>query len=323
MPLDHYVSQVHLRNFYSPDLDGLMRAIRKSDLKKFPTRSQDVCRIEEGSTNAYLKDDRIIEEFLREVEPRYNSAISKLRGGSLDKESILSISGFAAYVATCSPTAMRLHSRLLRETVASTATLLDAKGDMPKAPDVLGGKSISELLADGTVMIDIDPKFPQALGISNVLHLTSVFGNSVWEVLRNNESESPFFTSDYPSAMEVVGINTPINRLVPLAPDLAIRIVPDINLSRKQADLTFGKLRLANRRLSRREVADVNRLVVRCAEDLVFYGSELPWIEKFVSKNQEYRIESIAQTLPTGTGNFIVSTHRIRARGQSLTSFNL
>ena len=55
MPLDHYVSQVHLKNFYSPVLDGLMYGIRKSDLKCFRTKSQDVCRIEDGSTNAYLR----------------------------------------------------------------------------------------------------------------------------------------------------------------------------------------------------------------------------------------------------------------------------
>jgi hypothetical protein len=30
--LDHYVSQAHLKNFHSPALDGLMHAIRKSDL---------------------------------------------------------------------------------------------------------------------------------------------------------------------------------------------------------------------------------------------------------------------------------------------------
>lgn len=120
MPLDHYVSQVHLKNFYSPNLDGLMYAIRKSDLKKFPTKSQDVCRIEDGSTNAYLKESRVIEEFLKEVEPRYNSALDKLRRRKLDEESIFSIAGFAAYVAACSPAAMRLGAGPLRETVHST-----------------------------------------------------------------------------------------------------------------------------------------------------------------------------------------------------------
>jgi hypothetical protein len=56
MALDHYVSQVHLKNFYSPALNGMMYAIRKSDLKRFQTRSKNVCRIEEGSTNAYLME---------------------------------------------------------------------------------------------------------------------------------------------------------------------------------------------------------------------------------------------------------------------------
>jgi hypothetical protein len=75
MALDHYISQVQLNNFNSPTLGGLMYAIRKSDLKRFPTKSQDVCRIEEGSTNAYLTKDRAIEEFLKDVEPRYNASL--------------------------------------------------------------------------------------------------------------------------------------------------------------------------------------------------------------------------------------------------------
>src|ERR1017187_9148778 len=119
MPLDHYVSQVHLRNFYSPALDGLMYAIRKSDLKRFPTKSQDVCRIEEGSTNAYLTEDRAIEEFLKAVEPVYNASLRKLREHKIDHECVLCIAGFAAYVATCSPAAMRIHSGPLKASLES------------------------------------------------------------------------------------------------------------------------------------------------------------------------------------------------------------
>lgn len=119
MALDHYVSQVHLKNFYSPALDGLMYAIRKSDLKRFPTKSQDVCRIEDGSTNAYLTKDRAIEEFLKEVEPRYNAALAKLRDNKIDQESIASLAGFAAYIVSCSPTAMRLNSGPLKALLES------------------------------------------------------------------------------------------------------------------------------------------------------------------------------------------------------------
>jgi hypothetical protein len=81
MPLDHYVSQVHLKNFYSPALGDLMNAMRKPDLKAFPCRAQDVCRIEDGSTNAYLRSDRAIEEFLKNIEP--NSLLSGNSAGGI------------------------------------------------------------------------------------------------------------------------------------------------------------------------------------------------------------------------------------------------
>src|SRR5690349_15439404 len=98
MPLDHYVSQVHLRKFYSPVLGDLMYATRKSDLKSFQCNSKSVCRIEDGSSNAYLRTDRLIEEFLLQVEPRYNQSIAKIAKDSFDHGCILSIAGFVAYV---------------------------------------------------------------------------------------------------------------------------------------------------------------------------------------------------------------------------------
>jgi hypothetical protein len=130
MPLDHYISQVHLKNFYSPVLDGLMYAIRKSDLKRFATRSQDVCRIEDNSTNSYLREDRAIESFLKDIEPHYNASLNNLRANKIDSESILSIAGFLAYVITCSPAAMRIQSAPMKSMLESTTKLLDARGKL-------------------------------------------------------------------------------------------------------------------------------------------------------------------------------------------------
>ena len=312
MALDHYVSQVHLKNFYSPALSGMMYAIRKSDLKRFQTRSQDVCRIEEGSTNAYLSEDRAIEEFLKVVEPRYNASLAKRRENNIDQECILCIAGFAAYVVACSPAAMRIESGPMKMALESAATVLDGQGLIPQSPEALDKKSITELLADGTVTVSVDPKYPQAVGISNILHYVSVFGNSPCEILRNEDADSPFFTSDYPAAIETFDLNTPINRVVPLSPDLAIRIIPDIRLSGTKQDLSFPKFGAALRRLKRTEVVDLNRLIVRCAEDLILYRDDREWVKGFVAKNQRYRIEPVTQKLSTGTGDLLVSTQRIR-----------
>jgi hypothetical protein len=314
MPLDHYVSQVHLKNFYSPALDNLMYAIRKSDLKTFRCNSQSVCRIEDGSTNAYLINDRAIEEFLLGVEPKYNASVAKLRDDKIDNECIYAIAGFVAYVASCSPAAMRIHAAPLKSLVESEAAILDKQGVIEKSPPSLGGKSISELLADGTVHVTVDPKYPQALGISNVMSNVSVFGNAQWEILRNNDAHSPFFTSDFPVAIEPTDDPRILAKLVPLTPDLAVRIIPRIEMSGADLDLSFAKFGHSRRALERQEILEINRLLVRCAEDTVFYRDDQKWIVPFVIKNRHYRIETKVSRLPHGTGFAVVSSQRIVSR---------
>jgi hypothetical protein len=110
MALDQYVSQVHLRNFYSPALGERMYAVRKSDGKAFTPNAESVCRIEAGSTNAYLTHDRLIEELLAGIEPKYNAAVKKLGAGNIDPECIYAVAAFAAYLITCSPAAMRVQA---------------------------------------------------------------------------------------------------------------------------------------------------------------------------------------------------------------------
>jgi hypothetical protein len=162
------------------------------------------------------------------------------------------------------------------------------------------------------VKFTIDEKYPQAIGIANILHHTSVFGNSPWEILHNEQEESPFFTTDYQAAIETFDLNTPINRIVPLAPDIAIRIKPDIRLSGTKPDITFAKFEATSRHLKRAEVLGINRLLVRCAEDLVFFRDDQKWIEGFVSKNRRYRIQSVTHKLPHGRRQPADSIHRLQ-----------
>ena len=314
MPLDHYVSQVHLKNFYSSTLGELMYATRKSDLKSFKCNSQSVCRIEDGSTNEYLINDRAVEDFLLGVEPKYNASVAKLRTNKVDDESIYALAGFVAYVASCSPAAVRIHAGPLKATVESEAAILDRQGVLGKSPPSLGGKSLSELLADGTVRVDVDPKYPQAMGIANILHHVSAFGNAQWEVLHNVDASSPFFTSDFPIAIEPTDDPRVLSKVVPLAPDLAVRITPRIEMSGAQPDLSFGKFSHRQRSPGRQEILGINRLLVRCAEDIVFYRDDHKWIEPFITKNRHYRIETIVRQIPHGTGFLNISSQQIVSR---------
>jgi hypothetical protein len=218
-----------------------MHAVRKSDLKAFTCRSEDVCRIEEGSTNLYVKETRIIEDVLSEIEPYYNSSVANLREETIDHRTVFAIGGFIAYVQTCSPAGMRIFARPLRKMSETIAEVEDRKGSMPLSPPALGEKSLTQLLADGTVKFAIDPKYPQALGITTMMGRLSKLGNSLWEILLNDHPTSPFFTSDYPIAIEPSRDPRMFRLIAPLAPNIAVRIIPDLRLARSKEDLKFSQ----------------------------------------------------------------------------------
>ena len=306
VPLDHYVSQVHLKKFYSPKLGNRMYAIRKQDLSTFTTKSEAVCRTESGSTNPYLQSERAIEEFLKRIEPKYNSAILKLASGQIDRESIYVIAGFVAYVNTCSPASMRIKSEYLKGVVEEFTKMADRQGIFPVPPPELAGEYLTDLIMSGKVNVEIDQKYPQAIGISSILKHTSLLGNFWWEILINPYDDSPFFTSDFPVVVEEASDPHIRNRVIPLSPNLAVRIQPDPTVQGKHTDFKFSNFRYRITRLSRAKVTNINRLIIRCAESVVFYRDDHPWIPAFVKKNAGFRIESSMQKIPTeDSGTYI------------------
>jgi len=160
---------------------------------------------------------------------------------------------------------MRIHTAPLQSQLQSEAAILDRQGLLPRAPAILGSKTVTELMDDGAIDFEVDPKFPQAMGIDTIVPRVSMYGNSHWEILANNDEVNPFFTSDYPIALEEVRSNPIPNWIIPLAPDLAIRIVPDIRLRDQPPDLSFSRFTHHRRALKRQETHGINRLIVRCA----------------------------------------------------------
>jgi hypothetical protein len=162
------------------------------------------------------------------------------------------------------------------------------------------------------VQFDVDSKYPQALG--NIIQRLSIFGNSPWEILLNDNPDSPYFTSDFPVAIEARGRTGIVNRIVPLTPTIALRVIPDIELSRAEPDLSFSRFRYRRRIPGHSEILELNRLIVRCAEELVFYRDNLPWIESFIRKNRLYRIEAVTSRIPYERGFMNVATQRVLKR---------
>lgn len=312
MALDHYISQVHLKKFYTPG-QNRMYAIRKHDLKSFTPNAKAVCRLENGNTNKYLKETRAIEEFLKHVEPHYNSVVARFSKDEVDHEGVFVIAGFIAYVLVCSPAAMRLRSAMMRPIIEEMARRLEAAGKIPTAPAVLGGKTLTELLRSGIVKVEVDKKYPQALGITSVLQHINTFGDFDWDILHNPFADTPFFTSDYPIAIEPGDQPWVRNKIVPLTPHLAVRIRPDPSRKGVSTDFSFPQFRYASAVLDKAEVVEINQLIVRCAESTVFFRENHSWVTEFVKANAGFRIESHTERIPRGRGMMLMTSERIRA----------
>jgi hypothetical protein len=316
MALDHYVPQVHLRNFYAPSLGDRLYAVRKSDLKAFTPNSKGVCAINDGSTNAFLREDRAIEEFLKTIEPNYDGAVRNLATGKIDGETIYTLAGFVASVVACSPTSMRLGQGPLEKTIQATAAILEQKGLIDPPPAELAGKTLTEMIKSGEVVIKVDPKYPQAMGIAGIMQHTIMFGNFGWEVLHNGFEDSPFFTSDFPAAIEPSVDPRVLNRLVPLAPNLAVRIIPDLKVKDKNPDFSFAHFNHQARKASRGEVSAINRLIVQCAEETVIYSHDRPWVRPFIVKNRHFRIQPHTYEVATAKGSMLCFTQRVGEQKQ-------
>lgn len=313
MSLDHYVSQVYLKNFYSQKSKlFLMHAIRKADLKAFLTNAESVCRIEEGSTNLYLQEDpRVVEKFLKSIEPKYNVALEKLKTNKIDRECVYVIAGFVAYILTCSPAGIRIHSAPLKNIVEEIALIIDSQGGFPPLPTKLCGESFTDLLESEKIHVKIDQKYPQAIGITSIFDLTKSLGNCIWEVLLNPFNDTPFFTSDFPVAIEKTEDPRIINKIVPLSPEIAIRIRPSLMIDKDNAGFLFSNFHCSIRKLNRKDVVSINRLIVRCAESIVFFRDNKEWIAKFIEKNAQFRIEMNTCKILHGKGKLLCSTMEV------------
>lgn len=311
MPLDHFVSQVHLKRFGSSELSGRLYAIRKSDQKYMEPHSEDVCRIPDGSTNEYLNEPRVVEDFLRLIEPKYNRSVEKFRSGEIDEEAIFTIAGFVSYVTVCSPTGMRLHADLLRRNLELQVDAMEAQNLIPPPPPELGDTALSNLISEGSVEIVVDKKYPQAIGITQIHEFIQVFGNSNWDVLINEHKDCPFVTSDYPIGLENAADAPVQNKIVPLTPELAIRIRPRWELRFRSQDSGFSRFHPHVQWLRRAEVVAINQMLVRCAEDLVFFPVFAPWVPEFMKKHSGFRIERRQHERSDTNGKYIIDTQVI------------
>lgn len=315
MALDHYIPQVYLRRFNSADGIDSFYAIKRADGKTFKTKSKDVCRIEDYTTNSYFEDERIIEEFLQTIEPNINKAINSFSDKKYDVETIYTLSGLVAFIASCSPSAIRFATTMVQSNVEDMAKILDKQGKLPKLNHDGKELILSEMLKNGNVRLNIDDKYCQSLGISNVMKIQASFGNSPWEILINETSDY-YITGDYPIAIEKTNDPRIVNKIFPITPRIAIRICPDINVCDDEKDFVLNPFRYREINVGRSDVKYINKQLIIAAENMVFMKKYDSMIYSWVLKYKRKRIAQKMYKFPTQNGYYSVGRMEVETRNK-------
>ncbi|WP_435705589.1 DUF4238 domain-containing protein [Yoonia sp.] len=292
MALDHYVSQVHLKQFLRLSDRNLLLATRKADLFEFTPKPKDVCRLEDGSTNEFLTQNRAGEDFLKDIEPAYDPCLEKIMNGELDWASRQVFGGFLAYIQTYTPAAIRMFDPMIRMVLENTIKRLEHAGewapfDCPEIPD-WHGKSLSQLKAEGKVKLDINLKMPQAMATTQLYAIRDSLASSDMTILRPR-GNNRFLTSDFPSIILSYYQNKYAQRFLPISPKLGI--IFHTHTSAEEGVNAAHKYK----EIGQQAVREINDEIIRAAENLVFSTHRFPWLRSRVRELKNYRAENVTE----------------------------
>jgi hypothetical protein len=300
MAKDHFVSQTYLRQWCDPEKKPPLQVYRKSGWEPFRCSPKDVCWEWDGDlVPGYLTDPALLGEFREIFEPKWKPTIERVRAGIISHEDKHILSMAWAHFSLCTP-AWRA---ITKDIYANEARAL--------APTLLDGHRLDP--ATLNIEIEREHDFFKRFATKHLLKATWVFYNQNWIILLN-DSETPFITSDNPSAF--VPESKPPERLLPISPSLCL--YTKIDMSFAETDhFNFGlppKGSITFRKVSKRGAMKINRFTVINARDLVFSQSKDVGIEALVKKWRDCKPQVESVSYPADDGALKGATLTIRPR---------
>jgi hypothetical protein len=304
MAKDHYVARTYLRQFSISGKDGFVNVVRKKNLEHLeaiPVGS--ICYEKNGSDNHYFPDNpRVVEDYLKLYEPRWAECVLKVSEGTYTNETKSLMAGYIAYLRTHTPTAMRLGTEGCADFVKHVYDKLEGEEyskSNPKYRDV-----IETIRKHSGTKIDVNKKYPVAIGITNLINIQDVIAQSPWIVFKN-ETSLPFLTSDNPVCLQYHKTGF-ADFYCPLTLWLAIVIHPTREHEKADPD-HIGSFKPEG-------VEKMNQLIVQSAEDLVVC-SDLAEAKRLVEQFQDWRVELQKIKIPSGNGHVIIHQQKPFKKG--------
>jgi hypothetical protein len=315
MPKDHFVARTYLKHWCDPRNEKL-RGYKKLTDESFPCSPGDVCHEWNWDINPVFKDNPgLLADFRRMFEPHWNPTIGAVRAGPLSSEDKFVLAGYWAQLTTCTPTwhanAVEVYERQLLDFIP-----LVAEHVAQQRPD--HREYIRKAVAEGRIVPNVDSNHIKGILTQQLTNTITMLYHQDWIILKNT-TEVPFITSDNPSSVfPRRGINEPLVRFLPLAPDLAVLFVPD-RTKRREAlgapDLSQpppGTVRRAA--VSRKGAVHLNRITVMNADKLVFSTFVDRRVRRLVRNHRRFGIAVDHVQLPMAGGPIMASTLVVRQK---------
>jgi hypothetical protein len=290
MTKDHFVAQTYLRHFVDPSHRDMLHAYRKSDGKYFLCNTKDVCHEWDGDQTPLLTNPNLLGDFRKIFEPHWRASVATILSKTLMPPDMFHIAGYFANLMVCTPTWQRLTRQMYNDHATQFAYFAKEMHDRHGSGSELPDEAIA-MLKNGQLFIDHDPEFIRATIARQLAQFAWLAYHQDWTIIRN-DTENLFLTSDNPVAvLQPADIRLPIIRYLPITPTMCLSICYnrttvgpfDPRLPPKGA-VRWGTATSQGAKI-------INKLVVQCAEDLVFSSKKSSGIQTLVHKYANFGVD--------------------------------
>jgi len=317
---DHYVAQTYLESFTSSKGMLVPYYKTKNVIIGKPKSPKAVCFEIDGDTNKYFNDPRILDKYLPQFENSWKQNVEALREHYLDGMVKYQISGYVAFLRSCTPAAKRLGQERIRAAIQPTVqSVLEQQFKFHPPTGKEARQIVKMLIEQKQITTEIDRQFPHALGISQLLSIAARFLNGSWLIMIN-ESDRPFISSDNPAVAYYHSKDVTVAQVyIPIAPDIALLIAGDSDAKSIDAGVirnpVSSKDCFAVPKLH--YIDKFNELIIRAAEERVLHHSVDNELERKVRENAEWYMKIVVDNIAVERGTYVVTRELTRRRGRT------
>ncbi len=286
-PNDHFLSKVYMKPFL-PSGEKKLWVYDKQSLSCRLKGRGEICFIRNGSTNKLIESNpRLIEEVLVPIENNWFQMTENLkaflegtrrRAAYLEMKKI--ISEYLAVLIQATPSNKQQRKLATESLIDLTAKILEKQGAFPPRPKELEGVDLKALITE--------TDWVELIALKGLPKTIERFSQSKFVFLQNN-SDTPFVTSDNPVCYINEGVGHNCIIYFPLTPQLGLLVAT--------GSASFNGSEDSSEECTVSLVKKLNQLVIKAAEQYVISSIESEELKELVEKFKNFKQGCVTQQI--------------------------